>query len=246
MAQGTSPPADLAVIESSTAAAVRVLVATPAPLLRYALRTALNCEPDLTVVAEFGDSETTLLAVRRLVPDIALVDAELPPAGGIATSVKIKESDLPTRVLVIGSHPDRAELLAVIEAGADGYLTKSSDVDEIASALRQLHTGHACVPPEMLNVLLRDLIDRRRAGGEVLERFGRLSRREREVLALLAEGLDHNLIAAKLFVSAHTARTHIQNLLEKLEVHSRVEAVGLALEHNVISRSSQALRQETP
>lgn len=243
MAPGTSPLPDLAP-GIPTARVVRVLVATPAPLFRCALRTALNCESDLSVGAELGDSDTTLRLVQQLVPDIAMIDSDLPRAGGIATCAAIKAANLPTRVLIIGERPDRAELLAAIEAGADGYLTKASDVDEIAAALRQLHSGHACVPPEMLNVLLRDLIERRRAGGAALERFARLSRREREVLALLAEGLDHNDIAAKLFVSAHTARTHIQNLLEKLEVHSRVEAVGLALEHDIISRSPHALHQE--
>lgn len=228
------------------AAPVTVLLANALPLFRDALREAIDREPGFTIVAEAGDGRTAVALAKRFIPDVAILSEELLRGSGVWTCAAIRETNLPTKVLVIGEVPDQATLLAAVEAGAEGYLTNDAGVDDVVAAVRQLVEGHACVPPQMLSVLLHDLIRRRREQNATVERFARLSRRELEVLNLLSDGLDHREIAALLFVSANTVRTHIQNLLEKLEVHSRVEAVGLALEHDVIARSVEDSRPDRP
>jgi DNA-binding NarL/FixJ family response regulator len=133
-------------------------------------------------------------------------------------------------VLVLGTDDTPELLVAAIEAGADGYVTTDAAIEDLCAALENVAAGHAMIPPEMLGSLLRTLIERRREHSAAMERYLRLSERERQVLTLLVGGLDKEDIAAELVISAHTARTHIQNVLTKLEVHSRLEAVALAAE----------------
>jgi DNA-binding NarL/FixJ family response regulator len=123
-----------------------------------------------------------------------------------------------------------------LEAGADGYAAEDVGLEGLAEAARRVQAGESVIPEGMLGMLLRSLIRRRREDDAALARFNCLSRREQEVLQLMVEGLDHQQIAAKLIVSPHTARTHIQKVLEKLGVHSRIEAARFALDHDLLER----------
>jgi DNA-binding NarL/FixJ family response regulator len=126
--------------------------------------------------------------------------------------------------------------LRALEAGADGFLPATAPLAELESALQRVVRGETYIPPGMLGGLLRELIDRRRQDDAVLRRFTRLSRREREVLGLISQGESLSEMASVLFVSHHTIRTHVQNVLEKLEVHSRVEAASLVAEYELLGR----------
>jgi DNA-binding NarL/FixJ family response regulator len=137
-------------------------------------------------------------------------------------------------VLVLIDTQDATEILSALETGAVGTVSRDDRLDDVLRTVRGALRGEACVPRRLLGSVLGELIARRRRDDAVQLRYGRLSRREREVLALLAEGLDHTRIATALVISPQTARTHIQNILEKLEVHSRLEAAGLALEHDLV------------
>ena len=214
---------------------VRVLVAQGHALFRAALKAGLRAQ-GVEVVAEACDGGGAVAEAKLHVPDVAVVDAGL-PGDGIATCASIKADDeLTTRVLILGEGPDEAVLLAAVEAGADGYVDREGSLSELVGAVRRLHAGEACIPPGMLGVLLRRLIERRRGEDSAVDRFSRLSRREKEVFALMVQGLDNRAIAAALVVSPHTARTHAQNVLEKLKVHSRLEAATMAMEYNLIDR----------
>lgn len=215
---------------------VTVLVAERRALFRKALRGAIDDEADLTTVAEAATSEATLREVQRQRIDVVVIDSALEPTSGADVCAALKSAGLPTRVLVLGDEDDQNGLQAAVEAGADGYLTRSCGVADVLAAIRRVHAGEASIPPGMLGSLLRSLIQRRREEDAVVARFAKLSRREREVLSLLVEGYDQQDIAASLFLSKHTARTHIQNVLEKLAVHSRLEAVALVREHNLVER----------
>lgn len=215
---------------------VTVLVAERRTLFRTALRGAIDDEPDLSTVAEAGTSEGALREVQRQRIDVAVIDSVLEPTPGAEVCAALKSAGLTTRVLVLGEEDDQEGLRAAVEAGADGYLTRSCGVADVLAAIRRVHAGEASIPPGMLGLLLRSLIQRRREEDAVVSRFARLSRREREVLSLLVEGSDQQDIATALFLSKHTARTHIQNVLEKLGVHSRLEAIALVREHNLVER----------
>ena len=134
-------------------------------------------------------------------------------------------------MLVVGDRTERALLLEALESGADGYVSTDASVSQLVDGTKRVGAGDAFVPPQMLGELLRWLIDARRHEEAALERFSRLSRREKEILGLLVAATPLDAIADRLVISPDTARTHVQNLLKKLEVHSRVEAVALAMEH---------------
>ena len=215
---------------------ITVLVAECGALLRAALAAGLEDQHDVRVVATTGDSDEAVQAILSARPDVAIVDSGLSPRSGVEVCATLKALDVPTKVLILSDRSDQQLLLAAVEAGADGYADRSTDLHGLVTAVRRVHAGEACIPPEMLGVLLRHLIERRRGEDVAVDRFSRLSRREREVFALLVQGMDNRAIARALVVSPHTSRTHIQRVLEKLGVHSRLEAVFLASRYNLIER----------
>jgi len=213
-----------------------VQLADDSVLFRSALRVALENTEEFDVIAETVDVTSTLAEVRRTGPDLVLVAADLPGEGG-AISVcdqVAKDHDLPTRSLVLDAAADQRQLLRALEAGAVGYVPRDVRLTNLLSDMRAAIRGEATVPPRMLGGLLRELIERRRRWNDFHERYAHLSRRERETLALLANGCEHAEIARTLVISSKTARTHVQNVLVKLDVHSRLEAVTLAVQHGVV------------
>jgi DNA-binding NarL/FixJ family response regulator len=169
-------------------------------------------------------------------PQVAVVCADLPHWDGIQACADIKRLGPPTRVLVTGLEGDDSTLLSAVKAGADGFVTVGESVDDLVDALHQVSRGESRIPPPMLGALLRGLIDFRREDDAAFERFASLGKREREVLAGLIDGLGDQAIAANLHLSPHTARTHTQNILTKLGVHSRLEATRMVLDHDLFNR----------
>jgi len=215
---------------------IRVAVADPDTLFRDLVAEALATEVDLDVVSRSARADTTLAEVRRWTPDVVCVSASVPVSGGARLCADIKRCLPSTKVVLTCDQPDNSVLLAAVRAGADGFVTKDEELDEMIGAVRMVHGGRARIPEGMLAVLLRDLIERRREEDSAVARFSRLTRREREIVGLLVKGYDRDAIARELTLSPHTARTHVQNVLEKLEVHSRLEAATLAVEFDLLDR----------
>jgi DNA-binding NarL/FixJ family response regulator len=213
---------------------INVLIADEQSLFRQAVRSALETEDDLTVVAEAGDGLEAIEAADRFSPHIALIDTELPKVNGISATRTMRERVPGCKVLVLSNHQDQAALFDAMQAGANGYLTKAIPLAELIEATRAVLRGETIVPPAMLGDLLSQLVQSKERQNEVLRRLSRLTRREREVLALLVEGADNDLVAQRLVISPETARTHIQNILSKLDVHSRLEALALVLRNNIV------------
>jgi DNA-binding NarL/FixJ family response regulator len=166
-------------------------------------------------------------------PDVVLL--ELDEANGAWLQlVERLAAKSDSRLVVLAPHNDGAALLSALSAGAHGFVTHAMRLHQVVAALVQTGAGEVAIPTSMLGGLLRQLIDKRRREDAAVQSFHRLSQREREVLCLLAKGNSHDSIASTLVISPQTARTHIQNVLEKLEVHSRVEAANLALEHGLV------------
>jgi DNA-binding NarL/FixJ family response regulator len=178
----------------------------------------------------------TVEKVRTYEPQVALVFADLPHWDGIRACADIKRLAPRTRVLVAGMERDDCTLLSAVKAGADGFVTVGDSPDDLVDALHQVAQGESHVPPPMLGALLRGLIDFRREDDAAVERFASLGKREREVLAGLVNGLGDAAIAAQLHLSPHTTRTHTQNILTKLGVHSRLEATRMIIEHDLLAR----------
>jgi DNA-binding NarL/FixJ family response regulator len=213
---------------------IRVLLADEQALFREAVKVVLSNVDDLLVVGEARDGLEAVMEAERVHPDVALLDATLPNCDGIHATIQITELVPSCRVIVLSGQQDERVLLDALEAGASGYLSKESPISDLIAATRSVHRGEALVPPNMLGALLKRLIERRRERDEALRQMGRLTRREREVLRLLAQGGDNDEIAQQLVISPETARTHIQNLLGKLQVHSRLEAAAFVIQNGIL------------
>jgi DNA-binding NarL/FixJ family response regulator len=228
---------------------IRVLVADRHALFREAMRAVLEAQADIHVVAEARDGAQAASEAERTLPHVAIIDAELPVSDGVRTTAAIKARVPDCQVLVLSAREDYRNLIEVLDAGANGYLTRESPLAELIQATRAIHRGDTLVPPGMLGPLLTDLLRRKRDQDRDFEKVARLTSREREVLALLAQGSDNDSIARSLVISPQTARTHIQNILGKLEVHSRLEAAAFVLQSglltNLMKRDDDRIRAGT-
>src|SRR5918996_1911071 len=221
---------------------VRILLADGQSLFREAVKVVLESESDVGVVAEARDGLQAGAGAERLRPDVALLDVNLPNCDGVRATALIKERVPECRVVLLANEEDQRTLVEAVEAGASGYLTKESPLAELIEAARAVHSGETLIPRRMLGPLLARLIQRRREQDGALKKTARLTRREREVLAMLAEGADNDAIAQALVISPQTARTHIQNVLNKLGVHSRLEAAAFVIQNGILGELAGAER----
>ncbi len=213
---------------------IRVLLSDEQALFREAVKVVLSREDDLTVVGEAADGLQAVAEAERLRPDVALLDADLPNCDGICATEQIRARVPDCRVIVFSAQEDEQILISALEAGASGYLSKGAPMEDLIHATRAVHRGDALVPPAMLGGLLRQLIYHRESRDDALRRMAVLTRREREVLVLLAQGADNDGMAQRLVISPDTARTHIQNVLGKLGVHSRLEAAAFVTQNGIL------------
>jgi DNA-binding NarL/FixJ family response regulator len=214
---------------------VKVLLADDQSLFREAVRVVLETQADIRVVAETRDPLQAVHDAERTRPDVALIAVVAQNCAGIRASRLISERLPECRVIAVAPQEDQTTLTEALEAGASGYISKESPLSHLIYAVRAAHRGETLIPPKMLGPLLGQLIRRRREQQQALHRVSRLTPREREVLALLSEGGDNDTIAAALVISPETARTHVQNVLGKLGVHSRLEAAAFVMQNDILS-----------
>ena len=214
---------------------IRILLADQQALFREAVRTGLDGEYDLHVVGEARSGPEAVVEAERTSPDVAILDIGLPVMNGCRTAAHIRERVPNCHALVLGTNEDYRSLIEVLESGASGYLTKEAPLAELIDATRAIHRGDTLVPPRMLGPLLAGLLRRKKEQDFAHSRISNLTRREREVLALLSEGADNEGIARALVISPQTARTHIQNILSKLSVHSRLEAAAFVAQNGILA-----------
>jgi DNA-binding NarL/FixJ family response regulator len=218
--------ADGTVATPSDPAHVRTVIAGTDEARCDALRGALQGAPGVQVLAVTSDPATTALqAARSLADVVVLADGCERWTGEICS--RLAELARRPHTLLVDAEGDEATLLAAMEAGVDGYAVDGATGAGLPEAIRALARGESVMPRVMLGPLLRYLIEQRREAAAAADQLVALTPREREVLAQLVGGHDHNDMAAELFISPETARTHIQRVLRKLGVHSRAEAIEL-------------------
>jgi two-component system NarL family response regulator len=211
-----------------------VLIADERGLFRESLRLALERNRDLRVAAEAADGEAAVLAAEHTQPDVAILSVDLPGRSGIEASSTITGRVADCKTIVLASAGDEQILTDVVAGGASAYLPHDCSLSDLVDAVHAVARGETVVPPRMLGPLLTELLERRNDDDRALLRLSELSPREREVLALVVQGEKTRAIADSLVISRETARTHIQNILTKLDVHSRVEAAAFVTEHGLI------------
>jgi DNA-binding NarL/FixJ family response regulator len=230
-------------MEAETTAApgrpIYILLADEHRLFASAMRVVLEGETDLRVVADARDVMHAIEEAERTPPDVAVVHVSARTHDGLRGAALIRENFPDCRVLVLSDEEDHRALIEALEAGASGYLTKEAPLSDLIGAVRAVHRGETLVPPRMLGPLVKTLMRRRREHDEARRRVALLTRREREVLALLAHGATKEVIAEALVISPQTARTHIQNILDKLSVHSQLEAVAFVRRDGILDELTE-------
>lgn len=214
--------------------AVRVLVVDHAPLVRRGVMAVLAEQPDLLVVGETGDGDVALDMAARRAPDVVLLDLDV-PGGGVRACERLRAVLPGVSVVVLASGEDDADLAGAVRAGARGYLLRDTAPVELVDALRTVAAGKSLLSPAMASRLLDEFAGLMRRSEAIGEGQGALSRRELEVLALVAEGLNNRSIAERLFISESTVKNHVRSIHEKLQVHSRMEAVVRAVRDGVLA-----------
>jgi DNA-binding NarL/FixJ family response regulator len=218
---------------SGTDAPVRVLLVDDQPLLRTGFRMILESEPDIAVVGEAGDGEKAVAEARVLQPDVVLMDIRMPRMDGVEATRHITGSVRAgsVRVLVLTTFDLDEYVVEALRAGASGFLLKDVPPDDLVDAIRIVARGDAVVAPTVTRRLLdRFATELPPATRETAQELQRLTDREREVLRLMSRGMSNAEIAAELFVSETTVKTHVGNVLAKLGLRDRVQAVVFAYE----------------
>lgn len=211
---------------------IRVLLADDHALVREGTRRLIESENDLEVVAEASSGEEAIEMARQLKPDIAIMDIAMPGIGGIEATRAIKAECPETAILVLSAYDDEPYLVALVEAGAAGFLLKNINGQELVEAIRAVARGESVLLPELSQKVMRRLSDRPATPQTPLDV---LSEREFDVLRLAARGLPNKEIARRMNLSIRTVHSHLANIFMKMHVGSRTEAVLLALRHGMIS-----------
>lgn len=211
---------------------IRILLADEQALMREAVRVILESQPDLEVVAEVDDSEFALSRAEQLRPDVAIVGTGLPNLDAIEVTRALSAGGC--HVVLLSAAENVTELVAAVEVGAVGYVARNSALADLIAAVRAASDDAMTIPPWLVGPLVTQLVRKRRAYDEAARQVATLTRREREVLYLLAQGADNETIGRELLISPQTARTHIQNILAKMRLHSRFEAAALVRHSGIL------------
>ena len=205
---------------------LRLLVADDHPAILDAVADFVRGEEDVELVARAADGENALRLIADFRPDIAILDIRMPKLGGIEVLRRLVRSETAPAVILYTGYPDRSVLLESLDAGARGFVLKESPLSDLIRAVRIVAGGGTYIDPVLAGVL---------AGPQATERLSALTKREREVLRLLADGMRYEQAASVLFISPLTVRSHVRNAMTKLESDTRTQAVANALRQSLIS-----------
>ena len=211
---------------------IRVMIVDDHEVVRMGLRAALELEEDMEVVAEAGDAQAALREADASGPDVVLMDVRMPGIDGIQACRALRESQPDTRVVMLTSFSDEEAVYSSIMAGAGGFLLKNTRRADLLTAVRAAAAGESLLDPGVAASVLARL--RKLAANQEEREVALLSGREREVLALVAQGLTNKQIAANLFISENTVRNHVSRILEKLDLSRRSEAASWAATHGLL------------
>lgn len=219
---------------------IKLLLVDDHEIVRAGLCMLFMAEPEVEIVGEAGNGEEALAAVRRCQPDIVLMDAAMSGMSGMEATRRIKEAFPDVAVLALTMHEDERYFFEMLNAGASGYVPKRAAPDDLMSAIRVVSQGHIFIYPSLTRLLVNDFLQRSAAGrGDSLDE---LTAREREVLVLIADGFSNKEIAERLVLSVKTVDRHRENIMRKLNLHTRVELTRYAIGKGLISAGQTSER----
>jgi len=215
---------------------IRVLIVDDHALFRRGLEMVLQGEDDIEVIGEGGDGHEAVEMAGDLLPDVVLMDIRMPRRSGIEACTAIKDAAPSAKIVMLTISDEEEDLFEAIKAGASGYLLKEISIDEVPQAVRAVHGGQSLISPSMASKLITEFASLAKRSEERTQQVPapRLTEREMEVLRLVARGLGNREIAKELFISENTVKNHVRNILEKLQLHSRMEAVVYAVREKLL------------
>ncbi|MBF6976203.1 response regulator transcription factor [Streptococcus macedonicus] len=210
---------------------IKVILVDDHEMVRLGLKSFLNLQPDVEVVGEAGNGLDGINLALELKPDVVVMDLVMPEMSGVEATLKLLEEWKEAKILVLTSYLDNEKIYPVIEAGAKGYMLKTSSAAEILNAIQKVARGELAIETE---------VDKKiKAHDMQPELHEDLTMRERDILRLLAKGYDNQTIADELFISLKTVKTHVSNILAKLEVDDRTQAVVYAFKHHLVPQDDE-------
>ena len=207
---------------------IRVLVVDDQELFRRGITMLLAAEPGIEVVGEAGDGIEGAELAESAAPDVVLLDVRMPRRSGIEACLAIKESVPSAKILMLTMSDEEADLYEAVKSGASGYLLKDSSIDEVAQAVRVVADGQSLISPSMAAKLIDEFKQLAKPERDQVPGL-RLTDRELQVLRFVAKGMNNREISKQLYISENTVKNHVRNILEKLQLHSRMEAVMYAV-----------------
>jgi two-component system response regulator NreC len=212
---------------------IRLLLVDDHVIVRAGLRMLFQAESDMEIVGEVGSGEDAVSAVQQLEPDVVIMDVAMPGMGGIEATRRVKEAHPDTAVLALTMHEDEQYFFEMLGAGASGYIPKRAAPDDLVSAIRVVSQGNVFLYPTVARMLVKDYLQR--SDSEPAAGSQPLTAREQEVLVQIAEGYTNRQIAEALYISVKTVDRHRENIMQKINLHSRVELVKYAIDRGLIS-----------
>ena len=234
---GQQAPGEEPAADEPAAEPIRTLIVDDHALFRRGLEMVLESELGIELVGEAGDGEEAVRVAGESLPDVVLMDIRMPRSSGIEACRALKDVAPSAKIIMLTISDEEEDLFDAIRAGASGYLLKDIPLDEVAGAVRAVHGGQSLINPSMAAKLLTEFAALARRDEEESPRqvpAPRLTEREIEVLRLVARGMNNRDIAKELFISENTVKNHVRNILEKLQIHSRMEAVMVAVREKLI------------
>jgi DNA-binding NarL/FixJ family response regulator len=220
---------------------IRVLIADDHAFFRRGLEAVLGEDTGIELVGQASDGAEAVQVAGEVLPDVVLMDIRMPKINGIEAARQMKEVAPSAKIVILTISDEEEDLFEAIRSGASGYLLKDIPLDELADSVRAVHGGQSLINPSMAGKLLSEFatLARRDAEEEPAKHAPapKLTEREMEVLRLVARGMNNRDIAKELFISENTVKNHVRNILEKLQIHSRMEAVMIAVREKLIEIS---------
>jgi len=210
---------------------IKVLVVDDHPVVRKGLQSCLARQDRIKIVGEAADGDEALKRTRELAPDVVLLDLDMPRLNGLAVAQLIRKEFQKVRILIISVHTNKEYIFRIIQAGAHGYVSKESSPEELLRAIESVCAGQAFFAPQIAQAALSELV----SGGGRKQPFVQLTVREREVLALVAEGQSNKEVARQLGIGVRTIETHRERIMEKLDIHTIAGLTRFAIRNGVIS-----------
>lgn len=213
---------------------IHLLLVDDHEVVRSGLRMLLESQPDLEIVAEANTGRQAIQLAEQLTPDIVLMDLTLADISGIEATQELKKIGCPSKIIALTIHEDEQFFFQMLQAGASGYVPKRAAPEDLLKAIRMVQRGEVYVYPHLAGLLVGDYLKRAKEEPEKQEALQELTAREQEILVALASGDSNEEIAQKLSISRHTVARHRENIMRKLEIHTRSELVKYAIRKGLI------------